>query len=94
LFLSLISDALFWIIAAMTDLQDLLEKATEAVRRDLNHIFSAVSIEKLGATDARDLVAYVKLLSDLQDIQSKAAKNLPAMSEEALKGLAKQLVSE
>lgn len=75
-------------------LEELLDKATEAVRRDLNHIFISVSNSKLSPTSARDLVAYVKLLSDILDRQAKEAKGLAAASDDELKALARSLVEE
>lgn len=72
-------------------LDTLLEKAVEAVRRDLNHIFTAVSVKKLDATASRDLIAYVKLLSDIKD-KLEESNALPLETDEELKALAKELL--
>lgn len=76
----------------MEDLTSLLEKAAEAVRRDLNHIFSEVSNRKLSPASSRDLVAYTKLLSDVLDRQKDEDDSLNTKTEEELKALAKELI--
>lgn len=76
----------------MTDLQNLLEKSKEALRRDLNHIFSEVSAKKLSPSSARDLVAYVKLLSEEMKLLAKEAKDLAKSPTQDLEALARQLL--
>jgi hypothetical protein len=73
-------------------LELLLEKAVEAMRRDINQIFTASSGRKLNATEARDLVAYLKLLHDIADRQDDKGKELASTSEEELKELAESLL--
>lgn len=77
----------------MENLHELLNKAAEAVRRDLNHIFSEVSLSKLSASSSRDLVAYVKLLSDVLDKQQEEIKDLATKSEDELKKMATELLN-
>lgn len=76
----------------MDDLSSLLEKAAEAVRRDLNHIFSEVTNRKLSPASSRDLVAYTKLLSDVLDRQKEANDEVNSKTEEELKELVKELI--
>jgi hypothetical protein len=78
----------------MDDLNKLLKKASDAVKRDLNHIFTEVSTRKLSATSSRDLVAYVKLLSDISKAQKEQKEELAAASDDELKKLAKELINE
>lgn len=78
----------------MTDLNQLLDKATEAVRRDLRHIFEEVSKGKLSAPSSRDLVAYIKLLTDVLDYDKESEDSLKKLSEEELKTLAKSALNE
>lgn len=76
----------------MSNLESLLEKIDEAIRRDVNHIFIEVSQGKLSAPSARDLVQYRKLITDTQEALEKAASQLPAKTEDELKELAKELL--
>lgn len=76
----------------MNNLEALLEKIDEAIRRDVSHIFSEVSQGKLSAPSARDLVQYRKLITDTQEALEKAAKGLPTKTEEELRDLAKELL--
>lgn len=78
----------------MEDLNKLLRKASDAVKRDINHIYSEVSTRKLSDKSARDLVAYVKLLSDLAKAQKDAKEELATVPDEDLKKLAKELLNE
>lgn len=72
----------------MDNLAELLEKAKEAVRRDLNHIFIEVSQAKLSPASARDLVNYTKLLTDVLDMEKGIEDELASLSEAQLKSLA------
>lgn len=63
---------------------DLLDKAAEAVRRDLNHIFMAVSTGKLDAASSRDLVAYYKLLSEAQKSQEGLEERILAEAKKLI----------
>lgn len=78
----------------MDDLSKLLKKASDAVKRDINHIYLEVSTRKLSDKSARDLVAYVKLLSDLAKAQKDAKEELAAVPDDELKKLAKELLNE
>lgn len=77
-------------------IEKLLKKATSAMRKDMLHIFHSVKQKKLSPTSARDLVAYIKLLTDLAK-QAKVKEqevedDLATKSEEELKALAKELL--
>lgn len=76
------------------DVKTLFAKASEAIRRDLNHIFGEASLGKLSATSSRDLVAYTKLLGDMLDQEQEADDELDGKSPEELKALAKALIDE
>ncbi|NDC24836.1 MAG: hypothetical protein EBZ49_12030 [Proteobacteria bacterium] len=78
----------------MEDLSKLLKKASDAVKRDINHIYLEVSSRKLSDKSARDLVAYVKLLSDLAKAQKESKEALAAVPDDELKQLAKELLDE
>ena len=58
------------------DLERMLEKALEALGREVNNLFTATSSRKLSPTEARDLAAYVKLLKDINAEASKRAANM------------------
>jgi hypothetical protein len=78
----------------MEDLSKLLKKASDAVKRDINHIYLEVSTRKLSDKSARDLVAYVKLLSDLAKAQKESKEALSSVPDDELKKLAKELLDE
>jgi len=76
------------------ELEKLLEKIDEAVRRDVNCILLESARGKLSPTSARDLVQYRKLVTDaIQEIDA-AGEDLPERTEEELKTLAKELLNE
>jgi len=77
----------------MEDLSKLLKKASDAVKKDINHIYLEVSNRKLSDKSARDLVAYVKLLSDLSKAQKEKKEELASVSEDELKKLAEELLN-
>lgn len=77
----------------MEDLSKLLKKASDAVKKDINHIYLEVSTRKLSDKSARDLVAYVKLLSDLSKVQKEKKEELASVSEDDLKKLAEELLN-
>ena len=66
-------------------LQSQLEKCAEILRRDLSYLMTEASKGKLSAPSARDLVAYIKLLNDLKDLEKD---DLNKLSDEALEALA------
>lgn len=68
----------------MSDVASLLEKATEALRRDLNHIFGEVSLGKLPPASSRDLVAYVKLLHETADREDSLGADVERLVKETL----------
>lgn len=76
------------------DPKELLEKAREAMRRDINHIFVEVAGKKLAPASARDLVAYVKLLSEVVEEESEDTKDLEKLPDSELKELAKKLIDD
>lgn len=76
------------------DPKELLEKAREAMRRDINHIFVEVAGRKLAPASARDLVAYVKLLSEVVEEESEDTKDLEKLPDSELKELAKKLIDD
>jgi len=75
-------------------IQNLMEKATESMRRDINHIFTSVSRTKLDASSARDLVAYIKVLKELETIPDAEMERLKKMNEAELKAEATKLIEE
>ena len=66
-------------------LESQLEKAIICLKKDLAFIHDEAVAGKLSAPSSRDLVAYIKLLSDLKDTQAEA---LSALSDEQLKKVA------
>ena len=76
----------------MEDLDQMLSKATIALQRDINSIVVEGTKKKLSAASARDLVAYIKLLSDLTKLLKDKGKELAKASEDELKILAKELI--
>lgn len=73
------------------DLEALLAKIDEAVKRDVQHIMLEVTTGKLSDKSARDLVQYRRLVSDTIAAQDEAAKKAPQLTEKELKALAKEL---
>lgn len=67
---------------AAFDVENLLDKGGEILRREISNLLSESSRGKLNAASARDLVAYVKLLSELKQQQALAAEN---MTDEEIK---------
>lgn len=76
----------------MTDLEQLLSKIDETIRRDVNHLITEANEGKLAGNSARDLVQYRKLISEALEGIEKAAKSLPSKTEEELKKMAKELL--
>jgi hypothetical protein len=75
-------------------LNTLMESATESLRRDLKHIFVLVARGKLDPGPARDLVAYIKALKELESQPDEEAEKLNKMSKEELEAEAKKLISQ
>ncbi len=74
------------------ELDKLIEKTYEALRRDVNHILAASAGSKLDAASARDLVNYYKLLSDIKRQQEKDDSGLAKLSDEELEKRIKALL--
>lgn len=68
------------------DVESLLTKGGEILKREIRNLLRESANGKLGAGSARDLVAYLRLLSELKIEESKEAVNL---SDEELKRIAK-----
>lgn len=66
---------------AAFDVLSLLDKAGTILTREVRNLMAESSAGKLSPTSARDLVAYLKLLSELK---SQQAEELAAMSDDQL----------
>lgn len=64
------------------DIADLLSKTLEILRREVKHLLMESSAEKLHPNSARDLVNYVKLLSELH---SEEKDLLDTLTDDELK---------
>jgi len=67
------------------DIDSLLDKCAAILQREVSNLMMESSGKKLSAASARDLVAYIKLLSELKADQ---AAELANMSDEQLQALA------
>lgn len=67
-------------------LESLLEKCVEALRRDISYLLAESSKGRLSAPSARDLVSYIKLLTELKDLEHS---ELSKLTDEQLEKLAK-----
>lgn len=74
------------------ELVELLAKATEALRRDLNHIYVQSAAKKLPPASARDLAAYIKTLAELAKVKKSKEAELTRASQAELEALAKELL--
>ena len=70
--------------AGELDITDLLEKGGEILRREITNLMVESSGKKLSPNSAKDLVSYLKLLTELATEQKKA---LSEMTDEDLKTL-------
>lgn len=61
---------------APMDIDDLLSKGGEILKREIRHLLRESAGNKLSPGSARDLVAYVKLLSELKEGAQKELENL------------------
>lgn len=75
------------VVVGTFDVTELLDKGGEILRREIVNLMVESSGKKLSPTSARDLVAYVRLLSELKNEQEKA---LSEMTDEELDAIAKQ----
>lgn len=69
---------------AAFDVQALLDKANIILSREIQNMLIASSGGKLDSAASKDLVQYVKLLSELKAEQAKALSNLTPEELEAL----------
>lgn len=58
------------------DVEKALDKLAVVLQREIRNLTFESSRGKLGASSARDLTAYLKLLSELREQQLKELKNL------------------
>ena len=72
---------------AAFDVEVLLTKGGEILNREIRSLMQESSGGKLSAASARDLVSYLKLLSELRDTQAKELGNL---TDEELAALTQQ----
>lgn len=72
------------VVVGTFDITELLDKGGEILRREISNLLMESTGRKLSPTSARDLVAYVKLLSELKIEQEKA---LASMTDEELEAL-------
>lgn len=66
------------------DVEQLLDKGGEILRREIANLLGESSRGKLGAPSARDLVAYIRLLSEIKE---KQVADLGSLTDEELKKL-------
>lgn len=57
-------------------LKKLLEKARDSLRLDMTHIHTQAAQGKLPAASARDLASYIKLFSELEDMEKRGSRDL------------------
>lgn len=67
------------------DIDDLLGRTMEILRREIKHLMTASADGKLVSNNAKDLVAYVKLLSDIKQEQDEFLRNLTDEQLEKMK---------
>lgn len=72
-------------ISETFDVEALLARGGEVLKREIRHLMRESANGKLGASSARDLVAYLRLLSELKIEEEKIASEL---TEEELKSIA------
>lgn len=58
------------------DIEALLAKSGEILRREVTNLMAESSSKKLSANSAKDLVAYVKLLHELKEKQDAVLQNM------------------
>lgn len=58
------------------DVESLLQKGGEILKREITNLMIASTGKKLSPTDARDLVAYIRLLNELKQDQTSTAANM------------------
>lgn len=73
------------------DVVEQLDKARLILQREIRNLAVTSSRGKLSPTEARDLVAYIKLLSELETAEKEA---LSSMKDEDLKKLASEKLNK
>lgn len=58
------------------DISNMLSKTVEVLRREVTHLLGESTNGKLSRSSSADLVAYVKLLSDLHQQEQETLSNL------------------
>lgn len=71
------------------ELNRLVDKAFEAIRREINNLTQKSAQGKLDAASARDLIAYYKLLKDMQRQQDDDDEALKKLTDEQLEEIVK-----
>lgn len=71
-------------ISEAFDVEKLLDHCGTVLQREVRNLLAASSKAKLDATQARDLVAYTRLLHELKSEQKKELSNLTDSELEAL----------
>lgn len=66
------------------DVEELLSKGGEILRREISNLMVESTSKKLSPASARDLVAYVKLLSELKEVEKAELSNLTDEELQAL----------
>jgi len=74
------------------DLDKYLDKLLDTLSREVNHLFVEASKGPLHKDRASALVNYIKVLSAVQQDESRAKEQLEGKSEEELKALALKLL--
>jgi hypothetical protein len=74
------------------DLEKYLDKLLDTLSREVNHLFIEASKGPLHKDRASALVNYIKVLSSVQQDETKAQEQLQGKSEEELKALALKLL--
>lgn len=74
--------------------EELLNRAAEAITRDIRAILDETNKGKLSAASARDLVNYYKLLMDLKKAQPSEDEALADLTDEQTIQQAKALIAE
>lgn len=70
---------------AQTDLDELITKAQEILRREITNLMIASTGKLLSRDNAMSLTSYIKLLNELKEAETKALK---ALGDEHLERLA------
>lgn len=77
----------------MENLDQMLEKLTEVLRREVNHLFGEVSKGPLHKDRANALVQYIKVLTAVIEERQEVEDSLKGKSEEELREIAQNILS-